>query len=236
MLVGQSSQRPPLVQNWLVTSRCLNTRRKNVINTIFVPPVKVLLPPLHIKLGLMKQFIKSLSKNGECFRYMCSKFPKLSEAKLKEGVFAGPTYENCYPIPSFPVAVFRTGVRGGRLLLRESKGPQNLCNIHRSAKPVSNLRYCIHIFCELIQFTEKILPLLFKKNKGVKTVECKKVEPGPGTKHWEEISLGDLLPSQFDHPHLPMFLQNVETDLETLEQPSDYWNGTPPLCKLQGLV
>ncbi|GBM09898.1 hypothetical protein AVEN_241221-1 [Araneus ventricosus] len=32
---------------------------------------------------------------------MCSKFPKLSEAKLKEGVFTGPTYENCYPIPSF---------------------------------------------------------------------------------------------------------------------------------------
>ncbi|GBN46008.1 hypothetical protein AVEN_107081-1 [Araneus ventricosus] len=37
----------------------------------------------------MKQFIKSLSKDGECFRYLCSKFPKLSEAKLKEGVFTG---------------------------------------------------------------------------------------------------------------------------------------------------
>ncbi|GBN59765.1 hypothetical protein AVEN_10558-1 [Araneus ventricosus] len=63
-------------------------------------------------------------------------------------------------------------------------------------------------------------------------------KPGPGTKHWEEISLGDLLPSKFDHPHLPMFLQNVETDLETLEQPSDYWNRTPLLCKVQpqGLV
>ncbi|GBM70538.1 hypothetical protein AVEN_47654-1 [Araneus ventricosus] len=38
----------------------------------------------------MKQFIKSLPKDGECFRYLCSKFPKLSEAKLKEGVFTGP--------------------------------------------------------------------------------------------------------------------------------------------------
>ncbi|GBO09956.1 hypothetical protein AVEN_92069-1 [Araneus ventricosus] len=40
--------------------------------------------------GLMKQFIKSLPKDGECFRYLCSKFPNLSEAKLKEGVFTGP--------------------------------------------------------------------------------------------------------------------------------------------------
>ncbi|GBN54383.1 hypothetical protein AVEN_89012-1 [Araneus ventricosus] len=38
----------------------------------------------------MKQFIKSVAKYGECFRYQCSKFPKLSEAKLKEGVFTGP--------------------------------------------------------------------------------------------------------------------------------------------------
>ncbi|GBL75125.1 hypothetical protein AVEN_194382-1 [Araneus ventricosus] len=70
--------------------RCLNTRLKNVINTTFVPTEKVLLPPLHIKLRLMKQFLKSLSKDRGCFRYLCSMFPKLSEAKLKEGVFTGP--------------------------------------------------------------------------------------------------------------------------------------------------
>ncbi|GBM03244.1 hypothetical protein AVEN_142537-1 [Araneus ventricosus] len=58
-------------------------------------------------------------------------------------------------------------------------------------------------------------------------------KPGPGTKHWEEISLGDLFPPKCDHPHLSMFLQNVETDLETLEQPSDYWNRTPLLCRVQ---
>ncbi|GBN02353.1 hypothetical protein AVEN_260412-1 [Araneus ventricosus] len=38
----------------------------------------------------MQQFIKPLPKYGECFRYLCSKLPKLSEAKLKEGVFTGP--------------------------------------------------------------------------------------------------------------------------------------------------
>ncbi|GBM08887.1 hypothetical protein AVEN_57436-2-1, partial [Araneus ventricosus] len=67
----------------------LTPGEKNVTNTILVSPEKVLLPPLHIKLGLMKQFIKSLPKDGGCFRYLCSKFPKLSEAKSKE-VFNGP--------------------------------------------------------------------------------------------------------------------------------------------------
>ena len=50
-------------------------------------PKKILLPPLHIKLGLMKQFIKALSKDGDCFKYLTKKFPHLSEAKLKEGLF-----------------------------------------------------------------------------------------------------------------------------------------------------
>ncbi|GBO02325.1 hypothetical protein AVEN_212991-1 [Araneus ventricosus] len=45
---------------------------------------KVLLPPLHIKLGLMKQFVKALPKQGEGFKCLCDQFPGLSEAKLKE--------------------------------------------------------------------------------------------------------------------------------------------------------
>ncbi|GBM98729.1 hypothetical protein AVEN_79228-1 [Araneus ventricosus] len=38
----------------------------------------------------MKQFVKALPKDGECFKYLCHQFPGLSEAKLKEGVFIGP--------------------------------------------------------------------------------------------------------------------------------------------------
>ena len=38
----------------------------------------------------MKQFVKSLQKGGYCFKYLCTKFSKLSETKLKEGVFTGP--------------------------------------------------------------------------------------------------------------------------------------------------
>jgi hypothetical protein len=38
----------------------------------------------------MKQFVKALPKTGNCFKHLCKKFPPLSEAKLKQGVFVGP--------------------------------------------------------------------------------------------------------------------------------------------------
>ncbi|GBN91628.1 hypothetical protein AVEN_81089-1 [Araneus ventricosus] len=42
-----------------------------------------------------------------------------------------------------PVAVFRTGVRGARLVPRESREPRNLCDVHRSAKPTVNFRHWV---------------------------------------------------------------------------------------------
>ena len=51
---------------------------------------KVLLPPLHIKLGLMKNFVKALHKNCTAFQHLSTVFPGLSAAKLKEGIFVGP--------------------------------------------------------------------------------------------------------------------------------------------------
>ncbi|KRY46233.1 hypothetical protein T03_5847 [Trichinella britovi] len=81
---------------------CVNEKAEHVMNTgrrktgqfkqtlHKVNPEKVLLPPLHIKLGIMKQFVKALDKNGTCFQYLCTQFPLLSDAKLKEGIFVGP--------------------------------------------------------------------------------------------------------------------------------------------------
>ena len=68
---------------------------KNIPNQSLVSPNKVLLPPLHIKLGLIKQYVKSLDKGGECFKYICHKFSFLSHEKIKAGVFDGPKYDSC---------------------------------------------------------------------------------------------------------------------------------------------
>lgn len=64
---------------------------QNIIHEALVKPSKILLPPLHIKLGLIKQFVKALkSRESNAFTYLAVKFPKLSESKIKEGVFDGP--------------------------------------------------------------------------------------------------------------------------------------------------
>jgi hypothetical protein len=48
-----------------------------------VDPCKVLLPFPHIKLGLMKNFVKVLERNGPAFSFLCEKFPRLNTMKIK---------------------------------------------------------------------------------------------------------------------------------------------------------
>ena len=62
---------------------------RNVVHEPLVDAKNVLLPPLHIKLGIMKQFVKALDKDSGCLQYMCQKFPSI-KAKVKEGLFVGP--------------------------------------------------------------------------------------------------------------------------------------------------
>ncbi len=44
-----------------------NPGSKNVLHEPLVDPKNILLPPLHIKLGLMKNFVKALPKDGKAF-------------------------------------------------------------------------------------------------------------------------------------------------------------------------
>jgi len=74
---------------------------RNIIRRPLIDPSKILLPPLHIKLGLMKQFVKALDKNGDCFQYLGEKFPAVSDAKLKEGIFDGPQIRTLFRDENF---------------------------------------------------------------------------------------------------------------------------------------
>ena len=76
-------------RNWpLQTSYEIGTY--NVKQQPLVDAAKILMPPLHIKLSLIKQFVKQLDTEGEAFKYIQQLFPKLSKAKIKAGVFVGP--------------------------------------------------------------------------------------------------------------------------------------------------
>ncbi|GBM57054.1 hypothetical protein AVEN_157020-1 [Araneus ventricosus] len=49
---------------------------KNEKNEPLSASEKILLPPLHIKLGLMKNFVKTINCGGNGFQYLRLKFPK----------------------------------------------------------------------------------------------------------------------------------------------------------------
>uniref|UniRef100_UPI00358E4839 uncharacterized protein n=1 Tax=Myxine glutinosa TaxID=7769 RepID=UPI00358E4839 len=87
-------------RNWPERSG-LEPGSHNVVSHALVNPQKILLPPLHIKLGLMKNFVKALNKEGRAFAFLNKKFPRVSEAKLKAGIFDGPQIRELMKDPKF---------------------------------------------------------------------------------------------------------------------------------------
>jgi len=47
---------------------------KNITNVPLADRKRIVFPPLHIKLGLIKQFFKALHKEGNCFQYIKASF------------------------------------------------------------------------------------------------------------------------------------------------------------------
>lgn len=80
----------------------------NVKLTPLVKPDKIILPPLHIKLGLMKNFVKALNKTGSAFLHLREMFTNLSDAKIKEGVFDGPQIRQVLKDEAFKLTLTET--------------------------------------------------------------------------------------------------------------------------------
>ena len=95
------------VKNWPART-CSTVGRYNVQHLALVDPQKVYLPPLHIKLGLMKNFVKAMDTKRKGFLYLKEKFGNvLSDAKLKAGVFVGPQIRQLISDPVFPTKLSR---------------------------------------------------------------------------------------------------------------------------------
>ena len=62
----------------------------HLIQNSLYNPNRILLPPLHINLGIMKNCIKALDRNGSTMQFLRRKFPKISEAKITAGILNGP--------------------------------------------------------------------------------------------------------------------------------------------------
>jgi len=76
-------------KDWLAR-KSLEPGIMNVENQPLVELRKILLSSMHLKLGLMKNSVKAMNQEEADFTYLWEKFPRLSEIKLKEGIFTGP--------------------------------------------------------------------------------------------------------------------------------------------------
>ena len=85
---------------WLL-HRSLKAGDPNVSKKPLIECKKFLLLALHIKLGLMKQFVKALDTNGDCFKYLVKRFPGLTDAKIKGEIFVGPQIRELMKITQF---------------------------------------------------------------------------------------------------------------------------------------
>ena len=59
----------------------------NIVHGPIVSREMIVFPRLHIKLGLIKQFVKALDSDSECFQHRVFAFPKLLFDKTKAGIF-----------------------------------------------------------------------------------------------------------------------------------------------------
>ena len=85
---------------WL-NRNALNRGSHNVIREPLIERSIFLLPSLHIKLGLIKKFTNALDKRGQCFMYLRKQFEKLSDAKIREGIFDGPQIRKMFKDQNF---------------------------------------------------------------------------------------------------------------------------------------
>jgi len=70
--------------------KSLKVGEKNVQQPALAEWHRIMLPSLRIKFDLMKNFVKAMDRTGSAFKYLAEIFLRLSEAKIKRGVFMGP--------------------------------------------------------------------------------------------------------------------------------------------------
>ena len=141
----------------------------NVVALPFAPKNKIILPPLHIKLGLFKQFVKGSRKDSPAFEFLHKCFPKLSDAKIKDGVFVGPQIQKLILNDMFDKTLNETELDAWKSFKQVCL---NFLGVHKSddfEDVVANLLYNYHIMgCKMslkVHFLHSHLPF-FHENLG----------------------------------------------------------------------
>ena len=82
MSVGKPGWHKPLQRKAWVTHKNPTVERFNWKHTPLVNSENVLLPRLHIKLGLMKTFVKAMNHDGAAFMYLKEIFKQAVDVQV----------------------------------------------------------------------------------------------------------------------------------------------------------
>ena len=85
---------------WPVREQLIQEDRSIIIQPL-ISQDRIILPPLHIKLGLMKQFVKASDNHGAYSAYLSKAFPGLTSKRLKAGIFDGPQVRKLIKVRTF---------------------------------------------------------------------------------------------------------------------------------------
>ena len=82
---------------------------QNIQYNLLVPTDKIRLPPIHIKLGIFKNFIKVLDRESESGKRLYRILPNLSEAKLTAVILNGRDIQKLTSDLNFPTLLSSKG-------------------------------------------------------------------------------------------------------------------------------
>ena len=117
----------------------------------------------------MKNFVKQLRKSkSNGFAFLCNKFPEISEAKLKEGIFVGPQIRPVLKDPDFDKELTSIELRAWKAFkwlctnfLGNKKSPsfkmrvENLLEAHKKMGCLMSLK--IHFLYSHLDFFQQTL-------------------------------------------------------------------------------
>ena len=175
----------------------------NVIREPLISRKKVLLPPLHIKLDLVKQLVKALDFKGEAFQEIRSMFSRLSEAKIKGGIFVGPQINTMLKPKTLEEKINKTekeawqvfrGVVNG--LLGNKKNPNYKELVKKLIKSYQNMccrrSVKLHFLCSYLDFFQENLGD-FSEEHGERFHQVIKPMERLYKGRWDSAMIGDYI-------------------------------------------
>ena len=176
MFVGQQGKNRALdKKNWPVRSELI-TSSLNVLALHLVERSKIVFLPLH-----MKQFVKALKKDSDCFKYICTKFSGLNIEKLKAGIFDGPLIQKSINDANFcnfmnpaELCAWTAFTNVVKFFLEKTKAPNYkelvetlLTSLHQLGANMSIKLHFLH--SHLACFPENLGDVSSKRNAFIKT-------------------------------------------------------------------